>query len=137
MSGEWPRAHDRLLAEQCEGWTQIVGYDNVMRNADGVSREVHNYSTDLFAVVRAAEAWRAQNPEERYWVLKAAEDSRGRDFAASAVVQTPEYPGVEEEIRSIYRFGNWWIRHGAEAGTAAEALAWALWKAVTENLKPE
>lgn len=97
---EWTRAHDCLLAERCDNWNWVAG-------------PAPNYSTDLVAVVRAAEAWRKQDEERRTWLLRAQCIAGEDEFVAR----------MDNDVTTA---GD----HRHAASTPAAALAWALWKAV-------
>lgn len=104
----WGRANDNLIAEKCEGWKLVLeGLGRGLWLVPG-PEEMHEmdspeYSTDITATIRAAEAWRKQAPG-RYWEHGVTDD--GVEFA-----------------RLGTGFGEW------ETFFGPAALAWALWEA--------
>lgn len=115
----WTREHDRIIAEKCEGDT--------VRNFDGYRREeidgenqriswlpIDDYSTDLDAVIRAAEAWRKGDENARNWSIVSPEYG---DTVMRGFVYNGRHPD--------------WRTQSAYSEQPAAALAHALYQAVT------
>jgi hypothetical protein len=68
----WTRAHNAWIARECEGLDEYKGRD--IRGAwvlrDGSIGTCPNYNTDPAACIRAAEAWKAQRPNNRWWGVR-------------------------------------------------------------------
>lgn len=115
----WTREHDRIIAEKCEGYT-VRNFDGYRREEiDGANQRIawlpiDDYSTDLPAVVRAAEAWRKQDENARSWSINSPEY---RDTVMRGTVYNGRNP-------------NWRTKHCYDEQPAA-ALAHALYQAVT------
>jgi hypothetical protein len=65
----WTRAHDAYIARECEGLEVWVNA------GDGAICEfqddsIPHYLTDPAAAIRAAEAWKAQRPNNRWWGVR-------------------------------------------------------------------
>lgn len=83
MGGNWSRQHDALIAERAEGRAVYKGNDwtgnpydlywvHVEPNGSGQCPvPVPHYNTDLAAVARAMEAWRAQDADFRAYEIEA------------------------------------------------------------------
>lgn len=72
----WTRAHDAHIAKHCEGLS-VEGEKIVIRypeDKDGWQStswyQLPHYSTDIAACIRAAEAWKAQRPNNRWWGVR-------------------------------------------------------------------
>ncbi len=125
---EWSRANDRVIAEKCEGLKLQYSVDvedylyegsPSTETGDRIWFAAPSYSTDLAAVFRASEAWRKQD------------DDVDRTITISSAVERMDLP-FRVEASENYRDGeNYeWRTFNGSGDTYAEALAWALYKAV-------
>jgi hypothetical protein len=114
----WTREHDRVIAKRCENAKPrkergvpkcLWGYEF----PDSGFRSVPNYSTDLIAVIRAAEAWRSGDKGRRTWLI---ESPHSHDEDSHVMLQQ----GYSHDA----------VFHGY-GPTPAAALAHALYQAVT------
>lgn len=100
----WNREMDRVLAEKCEGWTLLTSgpHRGFWRRQDDVlAVAIPDYSTDLVAVVRAAEAWRKGKPK-RHW--KHGVWANGKEWARVAEWKsaTPKQYGPAALAHALY-----------------------------------
>lgn len=112
----WTREHDAWIAQRCEGLNIDENYNIVYPPGQepaymwGGGPEVPSYSTDISSVIQAAEAWKAQRPNNRWWGVR----HEGERFAWVCESNT------DSRYRSAVNFG-----HG-DGDSVAAALAQAL-----------
>ena len=119
MLNQWTREHDAVIAEKCDGQKAPLGKSPLSRSS--WEKYLPNYNTDIAACIRAAEAWRKQDEMRRSYGV----------ISPVAILGSPLWEG----------YVNWWDRGtvadvdssiGCDGPTPAAALAWALYKAVTQ-----
>lgn len=118
---EWTREHDRVIAERCEGWTvQERTVSSPMGSyiiyCDHFGKSVPEYLKSLEATIRAAEAWMKHDVFGRRFEVfspswQVEVDKKCNHYTAQVVFNRNLYYGSSVNL--------------------CEALAWALYKAVT------
>ena len=88
----WTRAHDAWIAEHCEGLEVFEPEDwpADMPLVYGDYCRVPKYPTDPAACIRAAEAWKARRPNNRWWGVR----HEGDHFAWACESNT----GISERV---------------------------------------